>query len=235
MQHTVNASNKVGKYRQQLLSQCFSTELYFFSSKYLCKQRLQSKPKSEYEKKHAADSDNWRSRFIKHLTQDSILLFRVMQSFQWPQWTLCPQENRTLRQKLFCLYLYPFFQIHEHKWTSFLKELRTACLPLFSNKRGKERVCFNPKNMWDWRDMKSNMNREWLAITFINRALPKPNGSPDIYFHTEKLLPCSYKTSQRIRHISVSENPAWEMLVSCLPYDPLRDPGKEKWKKKRRK
>lgn len=51
MPHTVNVPNKVGKHRQQLLSQCISTELYLFSSKYLCKQKLQSKPKSEYEKK----------------------------------------------------------------------------------------------------------------------------------------------------------------------------------------
>lgn len=45
MKHTVNVPNKVSKHRQQLLSQCISTELY------LCKQKLQPKPKSEYEKK----------------------------------------------------------------------------------------------------------------------------------------------------------------------------------------
>lgn len=60
------------------------------------------------------------------------------------------------------------------------------------------------------------MNWECLAITFPNKTLPKANGSPDIHFHREKLLPCGYKVSQRIRQgdVLVSENPAQEMQVS---------------------
>lgn len=68
MQSTVNVPYKVGKHRQQLLSLRISTELYLFPSKYLCKQKLKSKPKSEYEKKGTADSSNWRSKHKKYLT-----------------------------------------------------------------------------------------------------------------------------------------------------------------------
>lgn len=58
-QHTVNVPNKVGKHRHQKLTQCLSSELYLFSTKYLCTQKLQSKSKSEKEnKKRAACSDN---------------------------------------------------------------------------------------------------------------------------------------------------------------------------------
>lgn len=137
MPHTVNVPNKVGKHRQQLLSQCISTELHLFSSKYLCKQKLQSKPKSEYErKKGTADSGNWRSRCIKYLMQDSILLFRVMQALLRPQWILRPQKNRILRQKLFCLSICTssFKPTGTNEPPFLKKDLRTTCQPLFYNK-----------------------------------------------------------------------------------------------------
>ena len=58
-QHTVNVPNKVSKHRHKQLTQCISSKLYLFSSKYLCKQKLHSKPKSEKEnKKGTAHSDN---------------------------------------------------------------------------------------------------------------------------------------------------------------------------------
>lgn len=81
------------------------------------------------------------------------------------------------------------------------------------------------------------MNYECLAITFLTRTLPKPNGSPDIHFHREKLLPCGYKASQRIRQgdVSASENPGQEMQASCLLYDPLRDLAKEENIKKKKR
>lgn len=79
------------------------------------------------------------------------------------------------------------------------------------------------------------MNWECLAITFLNRALPKPNGSHDIHFHREELLPCGYKASQRIRQgdVSASENTGQEMQASCLLYNPLRDLAKEEVKKRK--
>lgn len=48
---TVNVTNEVGKHRYQQITRCISSELYLFSSMYLCKQKLQSKSKSEKETK----------------------------------------------------------------------------------------------------------------------------------------------------------------------------------------
>lgn len=116
MQHTVNVPNKVSKHRQQLLSQCISNELYLFSSKYFCKQKLHSKPKSEYEKKGTADSGNWRSRHMKYLTG----LHSSLQGHAIPSVTSEKQNSKA--KVVLSLYLPLFFQIHRDKLTSFLKE-----------------------------------------------------------------------------------------------------------------
>lgn len=66
-QHTVIAPNKVGKHRH-FNTQCVSSEQYLFSSKYLCKQKLWSKSKSEKEnKKGTAYSDTYRSTHVSCL------------------------------------------------------------------------------------------------------------------------------------------------------------------------
>jgi len=99
---------------------------------------------------------------------------------------------------------------------------------------GKERACFNSKNLWDQKGVESNMNWECLAITFQNQTAPKTSGSPNIHFHRKNWFRVITKLRRGSgREVSVSEHQVQEIQVNWLLYNPLRDLAIEKKKEKK--